>query len=186
MPVRTIFAWAFDRILPEKLSEVNERTHAPVPAIITASVIVALILGWSVISTSFFTLLSMGVLAGVVTIVLVSITAIAVPIRRPDLFNSSPANVRVGGIPLLPIVAVLSLGVMGFLAYLVLTYAQLGIAGAVVGIGPLQLPSPGPWAGIAFMLALVVIGLIIYFVARTVRASQGVNLDLIYRELPPE
>ncbi|HEV8190622.1 MAG TPA: hypothetical protein VGP82_03940, partial [Ktedonobacterales bacterium] len=186
MPVRTIFAWAFDRILPEKLSEVNERTHAPVPAIITASVIVALILGWSVISTSFFTLLSMGVLAGVVTIVLVSITAIAFPIRRPDLFNSSPANVRVGGIPLLPIVAVLSLGVMGFLAYLVLTYAQLGIAGAVVGIGPLQLPSPGPWAGIAFMLALVVIGLIIYFVARTVRASQGVNLDLIYRELPPE
>jgi APA family basic amino acid/polyamine antiporter len=186
MPVRTIFAWAFDRILPEKLSEVNERTHAPVPAIITASVIVAGILLWSVLSTSFFTLLSMGVLAGVVTIVMVSITAIAFPMRRPDLFNSSPANVRVGGIPLLPIVAVLSLGVMGFLAYLVLTYPQLGIAGAVVGIGPLQLPSPGPWVGVAFMLALVVIGLLIYFVARAVRSSQGVNLDLIYRELPPE
>src|SRR5690348_6612065 len=118
MPVRTIFAWSFDRILPEKLSDVNERTHAPVPAIITASVIVALILAWSVLSTSFFTLLSMGVLAGVVTIVMVSITAIVFPIRRPDLFNSSPANVRIAGIPVLPIVAVLSLGVMGFLAYI--------------------------------------------------------------------
>src|SRR6266516_4540562 len=57
MPVRTIFAWAFDRILPSKLSEVNERTHAPIPAIITASVIVLIILVWSVLSTSFFTLL---------------------------------------------------------------------------------------------------------------------------------
>jgi amino acid transporter len=37
MPVRTIFAWAFDRILPSKLSEVSERTHAPIPAIIVAS-----------------------------------------------------------------------------------------------------------------------------------------------------
>src|SRR5215471_16242083 len=50
MPVRAIFAWAFDRILPSKLSEVNERTHAPVPAIITASVIVLIILIWSVLS----------------------------------------------------------------------------------------------------------------------------------------
>ncbi len=114
------------------------------------------------------------------------ITAFVFPIRRPDLFNNSPANVRIAGIPVLPVMAVLSLGVMGFLAYIVLTYAQLGIAGAVVGIGPLQIPSPGPWAGIAFMLALVVVGLIIYFVARAVRAAQGVNLSLIYRELPPE
>src|SRR5258706_12784926 len=68
MPVRTIFAWSFDRILPSKLSEVNERTHAPIPAIITASVIVLAILTWSLLSVSFFTLLSLGVLAGVVTL----------------------------------------------------------------------------------------------------------------------
>ena len=60
MPVRTIFAWSFDRILPGKLSEVNERTHAPIPAIITASIIVLAILVWSVLTTSFFTLLSIG------------------------------------------------------------------------------------------------------------------------------
>src|SRR5712691_8337075 len=46
MPVRTIFAWTFDRILPSTLSEVNERTHAPIPAIITASLIVLAILIW--------------------------------------------------------------------------------------------------------------------------------------------
>ncbi len=171
MPVRTIFAWSFDRILPSKLSEVSERTHAPIPAIITASVIVLAILIWSVLSTSFFTLLSLGVLAGVVTILTVSVAAIAFPFRRPELYRSSPANVSVAGIPVLPIVAVLSIVVMIGLAYVVLAYPQLGII---------------PWQGFAFMGSLVVLGLLIYFIARAIRLTQGINLDLIYRELPPE
>lgn len=178
MPVRSIFAWAFDRILPEKLSEVSERTHAPIPAIITAGVIVFLILGWSVISTSFFTLLSMGVLAGVVTITMVAFTAFIFPWRRKELFNSSPANIRIFGVPILPIAAVLSLAVIWGLAYLVLAYPELGISG--------QMGLPGPSAGLIFMGALVVVGLLIYFIARAVRKAQGINLDLIYRELPPE
>jgi hypothetical protein len=36
------------------------------------------------------------------------------------------------------------------------------------------------------MGSLVVVGLLIYFIARAVRASQGIHLDLIYHELPPE
>ena len=176
MPVRTIFAWSFDRILPSKLSEVSERTHAPIPAIIVASIIVAGILAWSVLSTSFATLLSMGVLAGVVTILSVSVAAIAFPIRRPDLFRNSPANVRIGSVPILPIVAGLSILVMIGLAYLVLSYQALGIANAQLG----------PLPGFIFMGSLIVIGLLIYFVARAVRAAQGINLDLIYSELPPE
>src|SRR5579859_6596522 len=151
MPVRTIFAWSFDRILPGKLSEVSERTHAPVPAIITASVIVLAILTWSVLSASFFTLLSMGVLAGVVTILAVSVAALAFPFRRPELYRSSPANISVAGIPVLPVVAVLSIIVMIGLTYVVLSYPQLGII---------------PWQGFAFMGALVVLGLLIYFIAR--------------------
>ncbi|MDQ6661869.1 MAG: amino acid permease [Chloroflexota bacterium] len=171
MPVRTIFAWAFDRILPSKLSEVSERTHAPIPAILTASLIVLGILTWSVLSTSFFTLLSLGVLAGVVTILTVSVAAIAFPFRRPELYRNSPANISILGIPVLVIVAVLSMAVVIGLASIVLSYPQLGIV---------------PWQGFVFMGALVVLGLLIYFIARAVRLTQGINLDLIYRELPPE
>ena len=176
MPVRTIFAWSFDRILPSRLSDVSERTHAPIPAIIVASVIVAGILAWSVLSSSFATLLSMGVLAGVITILCVSVAALAFPVRRPDLFRNSPANTRIAGIPLLPIAAVLSIAVMIGLAYLVLSYPQLGIATA----------QSGPLPGFIFMGALIVIGLAIFFIARFVRSRQGINLDLIYKELPPE
>ena len=176
MPVRTIFAWSFDRILPSRLSNVSDRTHAPIPAIIVASIIVAGILAWSVLSSSFATLLSMGVLAGVITILCVSVSAIAFPFRRPDLFRNSPADKKIVGIPLLPVVSVLSIAVMIGLAYLVLSYQQLGIA----------TPSLGPLPGFIFMGALIVIGLVIFFVARIVRARQGINLDLIYKELPPE
>jgi basic amino acid/polyamine antiporter, APA family len=172
MPVRTIFAWSFDRILPSKLSEVNERTHAPVAAIITASVVVLAILIWSVLSSSFFTLLSMGVLAGVVTILCVSVAALAFPYRRPELYRNSPASVKIAGIPVLPVVAVLSIAVMIGLAYIVLSYPQLGIS--------------APWQGFAFMGGLIVIGLLIYYIARFSQASKGINLDLIYQELPPE
>jgi hypothetical protein len=106
----------------------------------------------------------------------VSVAAIAFPFRRPDLFKNSPANVRIAGVPLLPVVAVLSILVIGGLAYLVLSYQQLGIATQQLG----------PLPGFIFMGALIVIGLLIFYIARYVRARQGINLDLIYSELPPE
>jgi len=42
------------------------------------------------------------------------------------------------------------------------------------------------WQGFAFMGGLIVIGLLIYYIARFSQASKGINLDLIYQELPPE
>ena len=49
MPIRSFFAWSFDRLMPEKLSEVDERFHSPVPAILLANVIIAALLIWSVV-----------------------------------------------------------------------------------------------------------------------------------------
>jgi hypothetical protein len=38
----------------------------------------------------------------------------------------------------------------------------------------------------AFLAALIVIGLIIYYAPRYLRRRQGVNIDFVYQELPPE
>jgi hypothetical protein len=43
-----------------------------------------------------------------------------------------------------------------------------------------------PWQGILFIVALTVIRLLLYFISCAIRANQGLNLDLIYRELPPK
>ena len=127
MPIRTVFAWAFDRLLPEKLAEVNERTHSPVPAILLVMGIVTAMLAWSIWSTDFNTWLALGVLAGVVCVVIVAVAAFIFPSRRPDLYQASPANVKVGGIPVLRIVAPLSILVMAFLVYCVVAYPPLAL-----------------------------------------------------------
>jgi APA family basic amino acid/polyamine antiporter len=176
MPVRTVFAWAFDRLLPERLANVNERTHSPVPAILTVMVLVTLMLIWSIAATTFQTWLALGVLAGVVCVTIVSVAAFVFPERRPDLYQASPANMRLWGIPVLKIVAPLSLAVMVFLTWLTLAYPDLAIGG-----------DPGHrWYIPAFLAGTVVFGLLVYYVAKAVRRSQGVDLDLVYRELPPE
>jgi APA family basic amino acid/polyamine antiporter len=176
MPIRSVFAWAFDRLLPEKLAEVNERTHSPVPAILLVMVLVTAMLVWSVLSTDFFTWLALGVEAGVVCVVIVGIAAIAFPSRRPDLYQASPANVRFAGVPVLYIVAALSIMVMLFLVWRTVTFPALALAGKTDNL----------WQIPAFMGMIVVIGLVLYYGAKMVRRGQGVDVDLVYRELPPE
>ena len=175
MPIRTVFAWSFDRLLPEKFSEVNDRTHSPVPAILLVMGIVTVMLAWSVWSTDFNTWLALGVLAGVVCIVIVAVAAMLFPSRRPDLYAASPANLKLGGIPVLYIVAPLAIVVMLFLTWSVLTYM------------PLALGSPAnTWWVPAFFGAIIVIGLAVYYIAKMVRSSQGIDITLVYKELPPE
>jgi len=176
MPIRTVFAWAFDRVLPEKLANVNERTHSPVPAIVVIMVLVTAMLAWSVLSTDFFTWLALGVEAGVVCIVIVGIAAIAFPRRRPDLYQSSPANVKFLGVPVLYIVSPLAILVMLFLVWCTVTYPALALAGNMDNL----------WQIPAFMGSIVVIGLAIFYTAKFVRKSQGIDIELVYRELPPE
>ena len=126
MPIRSVFAWAFDRLLPEKLAEVNERTHSPVPAILLVMGLVTAMLAWSVLSTDFFTWLALGVEAGVVCVIIVAIAAILFPTRRPDLYQASPANVKFLGFPVFYLVGPLSILVMLFLVWLTVTYPGAG------------------------------------------------------------
>ncbi|HEY1168763.1 MAG TPA: amino acid permease [Candidatus Limnocylindrales bacterium] len=175
MPIRSWFAWSFDRLLPEKLSEVNERTHSPVWAILFEMVLVTVMLIWSIISTTFGTWLALGVLAGVVCVVIVGIAAVVFPTKRPDLYKASPANVKVLGIPLLYIVAPLSIVVMAFLTWCTLAYPALAIG-----------TTANYWWVPAFMGMIAVVGLVVFYVSKFVRRGQGIDIDLVYKELPPE
>jgi len=175
MPVRTVFAWSFDRLLPARLADVNERTHSPVPAIVTVMVLITGMLVWSVKSTTFATWLALGVLAGVVCVVIVSVAAFRFPNRRPELYQASPANVKWFGVPALKIVAPLSFLVMAFLTWLTLQYP------------PLMIQTHAHWWWVpGFMALIVAVGLIVYYVAKAVRRGQGIDVDLVYQELPPE
>ncbi|MGO9959079.1 MAG: APC family permease [Solirubrobacteraceae bacterium] len=176
MPVRSVFAWSFDRVLPERLASVNERFHSPVPAILLVMGLVTAMLAWSVIATTFQTLLALGVLAGVVCMAIVSVAAFTFPERQPELYKGSPANVSVLGIPVVKIVAPMTLAVMAFLTWETWHYPALALSGNV----------GNRWQIFAFMGGIVIVGLAIYYIARAVRRRQGVDIDLVYQELPPD
>lgn len=174
-PVRAVFAWSFDRLLPAKLADVNPRTHSPVPAILTVMGLVTAMLIWSVSATTFATWLALGVLAGVVCILIVALAAFVFPSRRRDLYLNSPANQKFMGVPVLRIVSPLSALVMVFLVWAVLKYPALAIG----------TPEHAWWVP-AFIAGIVVVGLLLYYIPKMVRKSQGIDIDLVYKELPPE
>jgi basic amino acid/polyamine antiporter, APA family len=176
MPIRSFFAWSFDRLMPEKLADVNERTHSPITAIIVVNVIVAALTIWSVYSNVFQLVLGLIVLAGCLGVVIVSAAAIALPLRRPDLYRASPANVKFLGVPVLWIVAVLSIGIFVALAVVSTQYPALVMNG-----------HPGNfWWIPAWFAGLIVGGALLYYVPKFIRARRGINVSFVYKELPPE
>jgi basic amino acid/polyamine antiporter, APA family len=176
MPIRSFFAWSFDRLMPESLANVNERTHSPVNAIIVTNVIIAALVVWSVIGNQFQLVLGLIVLAGALAVIIVGLAAIALPIRRPDLYRASPANVNFLGIPVLWIVGALS--ILEFIGIIAISF-----------INPLSVMNGNRadwWWIPAWLAALIVGGALLYYVPRFIRAQQGVNIGFVYKELPPE
>jgi basic amino acid/polyamine antiporter, APA family len=176
MPIRSIFAWSFDRLMPEKLADVNERTHSPITAIVTVNVIIAGLTIWSVYSNVFQLVLGLIVLAGCLGVVIVAAAAIALPLRRPELYRASPANVKFLGIPVLFIVAPLSIAIFVTLAVVSTQYPALVMNGNTANF----------WWIPAWFGGLVVVGAALYYVPRLIRARRGINVSFVYKELPPE
>src|SRR5579864_9802118 len=176
MPIRSFFAWSFDRLMPEKLADVNERTHSPITAILVVNVIIAGLVVWSVYSNAFQLVLGLIVLAGCLAVVIVGVAAIALPLRRPDLYQSSPANVKFLGIPVLYIVAPLSIAEFVALAIVSTQFPALVMNGNPANF----------WWIPAWFGGLIVGGALLYYIPKWVRARQGINVGFVYKELPPE
>jgi amino acid transporter len=176
MPIRSFFAWSFDRLMPEKLASINERTHSPVVAILTANIIIALLVIWSVYSNSFQLVLGLIVLAGALAVVIVGAAAVALPYRRPDLYKASPANVSFLGIPVLVISGVLSILIFIGIAIIATQYPALVMAGDTKNF----------WWIPAWLGGLIVGGCLLYYIPKVIRARQGINIGFVYKELPPE
>jgi basic amino acid/polyamine antiporter, APA family len=169
---RSMFAWSFDRIMPAGLSKVDARTHSPVLAI---AIVTVLGIGSTAIYafTTWFSTLS--VLLGLsVTLLVTAIGGMVLPYRHKELVENSPYNRRILGLPLITLVAALSL--IGFgLAFAVLLWDP--------GSGASLSANPGK---IWLALGVFAVGIVIYFISAAVRRSQGIDLALNYRELPPE
>jgi hypothetical protein len=124
----------------------------------------------------FQLVLGLIVLAGCLAVVIVGAAAIALPLRRPDLYRSSPANVKFLGIPVLFIVAPLSIAEFVALAIVSTQFPALVENGNTANF----------WWIPAWFGGLIAGGALLYYIPKWIRARQGINVGFVYKELPPE
>jgi amino acid transporter len=170
---RNLFAWSFDGVAPRQLATVGERTHAPWVAAIVITAVASILLALYVF-TDFFTIVVNYIVIFSIAFWMASFAAILLPYRRPDLFNQAPDSVRkrIGGIPVISLLGVGNLAL--FTLILVASFKTPAFSGPTGG------------RAIAFVVGIYVVGVILYFVSRAVQKARGVDLDLLYKEIPPE
>jgi amino acid transporter len=181
---RVIFAAAFDRLLPEKIAEVDARTGTPIYALllmVVPSIVISYLFAYNIANFRSLTLASTLVIA--VTYLGTTIAAILLPYRKPELYKASPiAKYNVFGIPLITVAGVIF---GGFLVFLL--YQWILDPNALYGIG-YSINEAGYKNGtsIIFMLANYLLAAVIYFGFKSYRKRGGIDLDKVQAEIPVE
>lgn len=172
IPIRCMFAWSMDRLVPSALSSVTANGVPWVAAIVSmvTGVIFVAIYNY----TQFYTLLANVTVISVLVWGTVAVGGALFPYVAKDLFRQAPEFVqrRVGGIPLITISgALLACLHIGILYYAFKTPAFSG---------------PVSWRSLLFVVLVFAVPASGYFISRAIRRRQGVDLELAFKEIPPE
>ncbi|MGN6380713.1 MAG: hypothetical protein ACTHNU_17310 [Gaiellales bacterium] len=184
-PVRALFAWSFDQVIPERIASINERTHTPVFTLALITVCSIPFLYMAAYSANFLKVVALSTIVGFPTFIMVGISACLFPFRRKAAYEASVSNISLFGLPLMLYFGIGSIIAGLFGAWLWFAYPALGLPRAGDGIVAQLFTSPFR-GGLALVAACLIVGAIIYFAGRAWRASQGIDLDLNYLEIPPE
>lgn len=167
---RYIFAWAFDRVLPDKFATVNERLHTPLYATLAVAVggvigasLMALLPNSGEFATLAFTIFTFG-------FIIPAIVAIVYPYRRKDLYETAFIAKKKFGIPLL---SWLGLGSALYLIYSTYLAYQSGS----LPVDPFMMTLYGCIYGL---------GIVIYLAAYWTNTRRGLPFSMVFKEIPPE
>ncbi len=169
-PSRAIVAWSLDRVAPDRLGKVSDRTHTPIPAIALS---LAGGIGFvAVLSFSTYFNLVVFIEVAVLAWAIVLLAGVFFPYRRKDIYEKSPiANLKIAGIPVMSVACAL-----GFVAAM-LFFLNLFFDGFAAGHA---------WRSNFILIGWFVCGFVIYWVMWLWRRHQGVNVDLAFKEIPVE
>jgi APA family basic amino acid/polyamine antiporter len=170
---RIVFAWSFDRLIPERVSSIHPKLHSPVVAITIITVIAEV----GVIDAALG-----GVMGAQLNFVFFAVCTQLIPVLamtlfpylKPDLFENASAMVRrkVGGVPLITIVGGIT---MAYLIWMIIASFAFPAVGGRIGVGTL-----GTLAG------MVITGLIVFYGARAYRLrTEGIDVNWTFQSVPP-
>src|SRR5215203_4942866 len=168
---RVVFATAFDRVLPEWVSRTtnNGVPYAALLLMLIPSIPISYMFAFG---ENFATYVLDAVLVIAITFLGSTVSAAVLPWRKPDIYNASPiAHYNILGIPLVTVSSVAFAIFLVFCLYQWLTNATYGVTYA---------------SSLIYMLILYAIALAMYLGFRLYRRAQGINLNMVYDEIPEE
>ncbi len=168
---RVVFATAFDRVLPEAVAKTT-RSGVPYVALLLMLIPSIPISYFYAYGENFATWTLNATLVIAMTFFGSTVAAAILPWRKPEIYNASPiARYKILGIPLITVSAT-AFGV--FLAFCLYQW----VTNDVYGIND---PSSFFYLSIMYILAIA-----IYVVSRLVRRAQGMDLKMVYDEIPED
>jgi amino acid transporter len=174
MGTRNMLAYSFDRVLPTKVSEVNDRTHTPIIAlVIVMLMMIGFQAGFVFSAANFVVYLGASGIVVFVTFAIVGIAAVVFPYRRKSMYDESPIpKMRLAGVPLFAVMGLIDGALMTL--YCILNFTNGSVTGATNHTALLVLG--------LLVLVLAAIWVIAFFTAR----QRGLDLDVVQDQLPPE
>lgn len=171
-PVRNLFAFAFDGLIPSWASRVS-RNGSPNRAVLLAGAIAWLVLTVSVFTT-WYSYITYTVTIWMVGWVILGVAATVFPFVRKDIFEKSPSLVqsKVFGIPVISILGAIS----------TIVAAATVFATFVTGTTPTFNTKNLLWTALFFILVPIVI----YYIATIWQKSKGVAMDKRFKTIPPD
>lgn len=170
---RNLFAWSIDRVMPDALTKVDRRFHAPWVATLVIIGLAEILLALYVFTTVFDNVSNYIVIFSI-AFWITSWAAILLPYRRADILAQAPDFVqrRVAGIPVITL-----LGIGNLLLFTLVLYSAFKLP---------AFSGPTGTGAVLFVIGIYVSGALIYLVSRSIQKRRGVDLDMIYKEIPPD
>jgi amino acid transporter len=171
---RCLFAWSFDRVVPSKLCEVNERFGTPTYATLVAAFVYGifflLLYNYTSIAT-YYANMAFGY--GIVTMIIM-VAAIVFPYTKKTVFDASPGftRMKIGGVPLISIIGAVGFVYLSYIFYGGLTNPSI--------FGPIS------GASIGFMIGVLIFSVVLYYGSVAYHKAHGVDITLAFKQIPPE
>ena len=168
---RVVFAVAFDRVLPEWVSKTSRNgvPYAALALMLLPSIPISYLYAFG---ENFATYTLDATLVIALTFLGSAIAAAVLPWRKPEIYNASPiARYTVLGLPLVTVSAVLFAAFLIFCLFKWLTDATYGVNNP---------------QSLIYMLVLYGVAIAMYAIFRLVRRAQGMDLNMVYDEIPEE
>jgi APA family basic amino acid/polyamine antiporter len=167
---RNIFAYSIDGLIPAWFKQVHKSRYTPVNSLVTIGVLGVIALAIYVYTDLFATLV--GIFGFILSFILISIAAALLPYRLPEVFEASAVNQRIGRVPVITIIGILSVIGQVFMAWVFLRDPSAGLYG-----NPKMV-----WFNVIVFFS----GLVVYYVAKFVQRSRGVDVELSFKQVPEE